>query len=226
MAEPDKSFGKKILGFFIKEEENAVKQPVTQASIPASPPTPPTPAVVSNSSGTATVERKFVDHFVALMEKANLPGPDYFEYKQALKSMEGLGLTEEKQFQASWGSFKAMGGVVDPTVLTTSANQYVNILTNDRTNFLKDVEKAIQDRVGSLSQEHKKLEDDNKAFAEQILALQKKIETNSTRLNQIKEEIDVQSAKITENRDSYEVTYKSFVEQIQSDLNKIKTYLK
>jgi len=214
-----------LLGFFIKQPENVPSQPTPPRTVqPAAKATPPAPVV--NAAGTAEVDRKFVEHFVELLEKANLPGPDYFEFKQALKSMEGLGLSEEKQFQASWASFRAMsGGLSDTTILTTSASQYVGVLDRDRANFLKDVEKAIGDRVGSLNQELNKLQEDNKAYAKQIVELQEKINANNDRLAKINGDIQEQSAKINDNRDSYEITYHSMVEQINSDLDKIKKYL-
>ncbi|TDE17579.1 hypothetical protein [Dyadobacter psychrotolerans] len=225
MADSEQGLGRKILSFFIKEgTDPAQPAPVNEKPkevVPAAP--SPT---VPNVAGTANVDRKFVQHFVELLEKANLPGPDYFEYKQALQSMEGLGLGEEKQFQAAWASFKAMGGAKDTSVLKTSADQYLGILDKDRAAFLKDVEKAIGDRVGSLQQEHKKLEESNITFAQQIADLQKKIDDNKNRLGQIAGEITEQSAKINVNKDNFEVTYQSFVEQIKSDLNQINKYLK
>jgi hypothetical protein len=218
MAEPEKSLGKKLLGFFIKEEETP-----SPIAAPPAPNAPAAPVVVPNAAGTAEVDLKFVEHFAALLEKANLP--DYFEYKQALKSMDGLGLDEQKQFQASWASFKAMGGVSDPSLLTTSAGQYLTILEKDRAAFLKDVEKAIQERVGALQQEMKKLEEDNQTHARQILELQKKIDENRGRQEQISGEVEAQSAKINENRASFETTYQSFAEQINADISKIRQYL-
>lgn len=226
MPESEKSLGKKLLGFFIKEEETNAAQPTpTPASPPAQVPPPPVVGTL-NAAGTAEVDRKFVEHFVELLEKANLPGPDYFEYKQALKSMDGLGLSEEKQYQASWASFRAMsGGIKDLSVLTTSASQYVGVLDRDRASFLKDVEKAISDRVGSLNQELNKLQQDNKTYAQQIVELQEKINANNGRLEKINGDIQEQSAKINDNRDSYDITYHSMVEQINSDVARIKKYL-
>jgi hypothetical protein len=225
MADSEPGIGRKILSFFINESTDPEK--VLPASDPVVPQAKSAPAAtVTNAAGTATVDRKFVDHFVDLLEKANLPGPDYFEYKQALQSMEGLSLGEEKQFQAAWASFKAMGGVKDTSILKTSADQYLGILDKDRTSFLKDVDLAIKSRVGSLHDELKKLEDNNIAFTQQIADLQKKIDDNKNRLGQISGEITEQSAKINANKDSFEVTFSSFVEQIKSDLNKINKYLK
>ena len=225
MEDSEQGIGKKILNFFIKESTEPTTQPQA-AEKPIEPVKPAPAATVPNAAGTANVDRKFVQHFVELLEKANLPGPDYFEYKQALQSMEGLGLQEEKQFQAAWASFKAMGGAKETNLLKSSADQYLAILDKDRASFLKDVEKAINDRVGSLQQEHKKLEENNAAFTQQIADLQKKIDENKNRLGQIAGDITEQSAKINVNKESFELTYKSFVEQINSDLSKINQYLK
>jgi len=225
MAESEQGIGKKILSFFIKESTDPVPT-IRTTEKPIEQPKPAPSATVPNVAGTANVDRKFVEHFVELLEKANLPGPDYFEYKQALQSMEGLSLGEEKQFQAAWASFKAMGGAKDITVLKSSADQYLAILDKDRASFLKDVEKAINDRVGSLQQEHKKLEENNTAFVQQMADLQKKIDDNKNRLGQIAGEITEQSSKINANKENFEVTYKSFVEQINSDMTKINQYIK
>lgn len=237
MADSEPGIGKKILSFFIKDADETApgaSAPGASApgtSAPAAPsrpaPEPPkaAPVTVTNAAGTGQIDKKFVEHFVNLLEKANLPGPDYFEYKQALQSMDGLGLGEEKQFQAAWASFKAMGGAKDTTILKTSADQYLGILNKDRDSFLKDVEKAIKERVGSLQDEHKKLEETNAAYAQQIIDLQKKMDDNKNRLGQISGEVSEQTAKINTNKDSFEVTYVSFVDQIQSDLAKINQYL-
>ncbi|MDQ6481438.1 hypothetical protein [Dyadobacter sp. LHD-138] len=225
MADSEPGIGKKILSFFINEST----EPTQVTPVPEPQAEQPKPAVaptVSNVAGTANIDRKFVEHFVDLLEKANLSGPDYFEFKQALQSMDSLGLGEEKQFQAAWASFKAMGGIKDNTILKTSADQYLAILNKDRESFLKDVEKAIKERVGSLTDEVKKLEDNNLAYAQEIANLQKKIDDNKNRLGQISGEVSEQSAKLNANRDSFEITYQSFVEQINADLNKINQYLK
>ncbi len=233
MAETEQSLGRKLLGFFIKEPE--AKQPVpVPASAKPKPPLPETARpqavnapIVAPSVSLGEIDQKFVDHFAELLEKANLPGPDYFEFKQALRGMEGLGLDEEKQFQASWASFKAMAsGITDTSVLTTSANHYGNVLNKDRESFLKDVEKATDDRIGSLKEEAKKLLDNNKTYAQQIEDLQKKIDASSERLEKINDEIEEQTDKINASRDSFDLTYQSMVDQINADVEKIGRYLK
>jgi hypothetical protein len=226
--EEEKSFGRKLLGFFIEEDTTHTQTQTT--STPTQAGTPPRVQVqqnvaVQNASGTGVVDKKFVDHFVSLLESSNLKGPDYFEYMQALKSLAGLGLSEDKQYQAAWASFKAMGGITDVTVLTNTANQYVGILDNDRQNFLKDVDSAISQKVGGLKNDLKATQDENESIAKQIIDLQNRINSNNEKITKITTDISEQSLKITSNRSNYEITYSSFVEQIKGDIAKISQYL-
>ena len=228
MAEEEKSFGRKLLGFFIKEDTTHVQTQTSftppQVGIPPKMQVQQTIAV-ENASGTGVVDKKFGEHFVSLIENSNFKGPDYFEYMQALKSLANLGLSEEKQYQAAWASFKAMGGITDITVLTNTANQYVGILDNDRQNFLKDVETAISQKVGGLKNDLKVTQDENETLAKQIIDLQNRINANSEKVTKITTDISEQSAKITTNKSNYEITYNSFVEQIKGDITKISQYL-
>ncbi len=226
--EEEKSFGRKLLGFFIEEDTTHTQTQTT--STPTQAGTPPRVQVqqtvaVQNASGTGVVDKKFVDHFVSLIENSNFKGPDYFEYMQALKSLAGLGLSEDKQYQAAWASFKAMGGITDVSVLSTTANQYIGILDSDRQAFLKDVDAAVAEKVGGLKNSLKATQDENESMAKQIIDLQNRINANNEKITKITTDISEQSAKITTNKSNYEITYSSFVEQIKGDISKIQQYL-
>lgn len=226
--EEEKSFGRKLLGFFIEEDTTHIKTQTTSTPTQAGTPMRvqvQQPIAIQNTLGTGVVDKKFVDHFVSLLESSNLKGPDYFEYMQALKSLAGLGLSEDKQYQAAWASFKAMGGITDVTVLTNTANQYVGILDNDRQNFLKDVDVAISQKVGGLKNDLKASQDDNESIANQIIDLQNRINGNNEKITKITTDISEQSLKITSNKSNYEITYNLFMEQIKGDVAKISQYL-
>jgi hypothetical protein len=220
----EKSFGRKLMGFFIEETSQQTQTSNTPKTATPSQPQA-APVFVQNSAGTGVVDKKFVEHFVQVLEKSNLVGPDYFEFMNALKSLAGLGLSEDKQYQAAWASFKAMGSVSDVSLLTTTASQYIGLLENDRQSFLKDAENAIAERVGGLQNDLKKMQTDNETMAKQIIDLQNKINENNAKITKISSDIGEQSAKITSNKNNYEITYSSFVEQIKGDITKIKRYL-
>ncbi len=238
MPEPDKSLGQKILGFFVKEDTSpgggtagpaAPDSSISQPGGPAVPQTypagtPPTQTPVSQSQGT--VDAKFAGHFTEVLTKANVQGPDYFEFRETLRHLADLGLPEDKRYQAAWASFRAMASGVSVQLLTSTANQYLTALSTDRDLFLKSVETALNERVGGLQNEQKGLLADNEAITKQIAELQKRINTNNERLANIGGEITEQSTKLTQNRSNFEATYASFTEQIKNDVSKIQTYLK
>lgn len=230
MPEPDKSIGRKILSFFVKEDEPEVAKgtpaaPAAGAPRPATTEPLPKP-VPASAAPTGTVDQKFAEHFANVLAQNNPPGPDYFEFREALKSLSNLGLPEDKQFQAAWASFKALGGANDVTVLTNTANQYIAALSKDQAGFTKSVENALTERVGSLQTEQKRLQTENEALTKQLAQIQQQIDVNKTRLASIDGEMTEQSAKITQNQQNYEATFAHFTDQIKGDIAKMTQYLK
>lgn len=239
MPEPDKSIGRKILSFFVKEEDVSGSVSTGTPPVGSSAPATPRPSVnapVTGSSNAVSapqpvvpagnVDPKFAEHFASVLAQNNPPGPDYFEFRETLRSLSTLGLPEDKQYQAAWASFKALGGSTDAGMLSNTANGYIAALNKDRDGFAKSVEAALAERVGGLQNEQKRLETENDTLAKQLVEIQKQIDANTNRLTAIHGEINDQSAKITQNRQNYESTFAHFTNQIKDDISKMTQYLK
>lgn len=229
---PDQdNLGRKILGFFIKPEEPAAGRP-GPAAAPGQPNQPPQPVAGPGTPAPpaplppGSVDSKFAQHLADVLAKNNPPGPDYFEFREALRSLGSLGLSEEKQYQAAWASFKALGGTADVGVLAHTANQYLTVLGQDRDAFLQSVDGAIKERVGGLQQEQERLRAENEALAKQLQEIQQKMAANTERLTSMDGEITAQSTKLQQNRQNYEATYAVFTQQIKDDLTKLGQYLR
>jgi cytochrome c556 len=230
MADTDNnSFGRKILGFFINQDATTPGTPLPKtgpAPVSSAPVAANSVATVSGSIRTGSIDTKFVGHFADVLAKANIEGPDYFEFRETLKSLADIGLDENKRYQAAWASFRAMTGQADTSILTSAANQYLTALNADREQFLKSVEAALAERVGGLQNEQKQLQTDNEALQKQIADLQNRLTANTDRLSKLDGEMAEQSQKLTQNRQNFEATYASFTDQIKQDVSNIQTYLK
>lgn len=237
MPEPDKSLGRKILSFFVKEgDAPATVSTGIPPAAPVSTPRPPASSSDGMSSNPApvtqpmvasgAVDSKFAEHFANVLAQSNPAGPDYFEFRETLRSLSNLGLPEDKQFQAAWASFKALGGPADAMALTNTANGYIAALNKDRDAFGKSVEAALTERVGGLQNEQKRLQTENDSLAKQLVEIQKQIDANKNRLAAITNDINEQSTKITQNRQNYETTFAHFADQIKGDIAKMTQYLK
>ncbi len=232
MPEPDKSIGQKILSFFVKEDEPGVATGTpptpTAAATPRPAPVPDqtAPATTSPAVPSEAVDPKFAEHLANVLAQSNPPGPDYFEFRETLRSLGNLGLPEEKQFQAAWASFKALGGPADINALTSTANGYIGALNKDRDGFGKSVEAALAERVGGLQNEQKRLQSENETLEKQLVDIHKQIDANKNRLTAIEGDISEQSTKITQNQQRYESTFAHFQNQIKDDIGKMTQYLK
>ncbi|MBC8155426.1 MAG: hypothetical protein H7Z72_21265 [Bacteroidetes bacterium] len=223
----DEGFGQKLLSFFIKEEPLAAGQQPPAPSRPAAAPVPLATAPSQSVAVPGSVDTKFLEHFAAVLGKANLPGPDYFEFRDILRSLANLGLSEDKQYQAAWASFKAMsGGGADVALLTSTANQYLTALNTDRDAFLKSADSALSEKIGGLQNEQTQLQRDNDALAKQIADLQQRLSKNVERLAKIGGELEEQSQKIAQNKANYDATFTTVTEQIKTDVAKIGSHLK
>ncbi|MDJ0366476.1 hypothetical protein QMK33_15055 [Hymenobacter sp. H14-R3] len=224
MPEPD-NLGHKILSFFIKDAEpaNSPPPPGNGPRVPAGA-GPPAPSAPPAAAGPAP-DAKFAEHLAGVLAHNNPPGPDYFEFSETLRSLAGLGLTEEKQFQAAWASYKAMGGAPQVAALATTGQHYLTVLGADRDAFGKSVETAIAERVGGLQKEQQQLQADNEALARQLAETEQKLAANNGRLAAIGGEVTEQSGRLNQNRLNYEATYAHFTQRIQDDLTKITQYL-
>ncbi|WP_461099298.1 hypothetical protein [Spirosoma luteolum] len=237
MPDAEPSLGRKILGFFIKDEEPAPPATGVPPSQPVGAPRPPAPAeaavpVAAPGSAapaptppTGAVDTKFAEHLATVLAQHNQPGPDYFEFRETLRGLAGLGLPEDKQFQAAWASFKALGGPANVGVLTNTASQYLSALAKDREGFSKSVEAALTERVGGLQSEQQRLKSENETLLRQQQEIEQKLATNTARLSTIEGDMHEQRAKIDQNRQQYEATYTHFTDQIKADIAKLTQYL-
>ncbi|MBO9638402.1 MAG: hypothetical protein J7576_09555 [Siphonobacter aquaeclarae] len=219
----NKSLGKRILGIFFEDATGDTPSP---AASPATAPAPGGAPAQAAPAPAGSPDSKFVDHFASVLEKNNLPGQDYFEFRATLKSLGSIGLSEGQQFQAAWASFRALAANTSLEQLKSTAEQYLTILKTDRDAFLKSVDIAVQEKVGSLQNEQKTLEKQAESLTKQIADLQAQIEAGKERLAKINGEIEEQSGKITQNRANYEATFAAFTSQIKEDIDKITQYLR
>jgi hypothetical protein len=215
----------RFVNFFIREEEPSPKPKATPVH-PANQGvvnTAPASQVISLAGNEGIVDKKYADHFEKLLEQANQPGPDYYEFSLALKNMANLGLTEDKLYQATYATFQAMGGSTQ--LLLHTAQQYIQMLRDNQADFERQVQEKTDHSVGQKGQERDSLVAANQQYVQQILDLQARIEANNARVALLNEEISVDAAKIHNQQNNYQATLAQFVGRIENDMSKIKQHL-
>lgn len=177
---------------------------------------------VLNEEGV--VDNNVLDYLLAEVEKSNLDGFDYFEYKQSLKAMGKMMIDEETMFKTAFATAQTIGVTVDQ--LLNSAEHYLNILDQqdlafkdsldlDKKNLVGDKEATVDD-LGKTIKEHQ----------EKIKQLKEEITKHENRILELEREIKIDSAKIETQRNNFNASFHFLRAQFSDDIAKMKKYLK
>ena len=221
---------KNLKGYFIVEEEG--KPPRAKSTLPdkrseaqqTASTTSPAPAAPPLPTTDGKVADKFVEVLLQAMERANLPGFDYLEYKKALQNLEKMNFDEGMRFQTAYAAAQSMG--VTPQQLTESAQHYLKTLQQEEQKFTAAVAKQQSDQVGSKEGELQRLDQVLQEQQTKIEALRQGMKKTQERQQQMKQEIEENRSKITATAADFAKTYDTIAGSIAADIEKMQQYLK
>ena len=221
-------FADKLKSLFIVEDESSPKKKTTKESskkteAPATKSSEiAVPAATTAAKGKVTT--KFMDILLGAMEKHNLDGFDYLEFKQSLKSLEKMPMDEQTRFQSAFAMAKTMGA--NPQKLIEAAGHYLKVLHQEEKKFEQALSNQRSQQIGGREQQIKSMENAIKQKAQQIKKLSEDIEQHQKQLAAIKKEISGAVVKVETTKNNFIASYNALVVQIQNDVEKMRQYLK
>jgi len=220
---------KKLRSLFIEDEQPAKKpdkksgaETKEKSSATSTPSTKTT--VQSGFAANAKNDEKIMDTLLGAVEKANLEGFDYLEYKKSLQSLKKMSMNEETMYQSAFATAATMGVTLDRLVET--AEYYKKILDKEMHTFGETV--ATQHKQMVI-----KRKEDAGMVSENIIQKQKQIEQLQAEINNLKEkqtklnkEVEQSAVKIEQTKANFEKSFLTLKDQFESDIIKMKKYLK
>lgn len=213
---------KSIKSLFIVEAEGAAAKAAPQ---PAQPAAPAAAIKIDLSLGRpGEVNTKFMEVLLTAMEKANLPGVDYLEYRQSLKSLEKMPMEESVRYQSAFAMAQAMGAT--PQKLTESATHYMSVLKAEQGKFEEALRNQTAERIGNRQEMVKNLELALQQKAAQIKKLTEEMELHRAEMEKLEIEIKDATSKVAITQKDFFASYESLVSQIGLDVENMKRFLK
>jgi len=169
---------------------------------------------VSNMTGVA--DEKFVEMLKKVIADNNIPGQDYFEFKQSLDALANIPLDERTKFITVYATFQLQGCKKD--VLLSSIDKYISIVQNEEKDF--DVQLATQRnenvtaKTTQVQEAQKKLEDLNKEIAE-----------TNTFIITASQEIQNAELKLQMTENAFKKSIEKVVGILNADKDKINSYI-
>lgn len=169
------------------------------------------------------LDEKSIDFLTKALEKNNLPGFDYIEFKQSLGALEDMDMEESTAFRSAYATASTVG--LTKEKLLKTAEHYKSILSNEKKQFDAALEKQIHQKVKSKEQEIEKLKKQVEEYKAKIQQLQEKIERSQGTIDHADEHINQAKEKILNTKESFEFTWKSILNEINKDIENINNYL-
>jgi predicted nucleic acid-binding Zn-ribbon protein len=217
------SFLRKALSPFVEFGEDEVKQDTVQPLNNTSPSftqqTQQAPVFMTPTISQSEIE-KFEKYFDNMFEKANLPGPDYFEFYKMMETLEPHIHDEKARISATFVSLSIQG--LTKEQLIGAANKYLEILTKDEANFNSALSEKLKLEVGKRQSDQDALQKRIEDNSELVQKLTKDISDAQIQISKLKSEIAESENKLNASSSGYKLASQAMLNKITTDIQKIK----
>ena len=218
---------KNLKSLFIIEEEDpqAAAKPTAPRAEPAAAAEPAETARRSESGEAppGQIDSKFSEVLLQAMERANVEGFDYLEFKRALQNLSQMPMDEPTRYRSAFAMAQTMGAT--PERLIQTAQHYISALSQEEAQFQRALANQQQKQVGAKQEQIQQLHGTIKQKEEQIRRLQAEIDQHRVELHSLETEISQASTKMEATRNDFIASYNHLVSQIEQDIENLRRYL-
>lgn len=216
------SIFKKAMGMFVEFDEESKGTQQNPSSLPQQNFKQDAGVNYKPSLNQGEIE-KFEKHFDQLFNKANLPGPDYYEFWKMMETLEVHIADEKARIAAVFASLSIQGLTKDK--LLESATHYKSVIEKDKSEF----EKAVADKAKTeLDGRRKSVGEYEKKIADNAIIIQnltKEITDAQAKVSGLKQEIIEAEKKLIESKGNYNLACDAMLNKLNQDIQKIQTLL-
>lgn len=174
------------------------------------------PVKTSSSVVITGDTNKYDADFDAVMKECNVPGPDYYEFMQAINNPALAALPEQQRYIATFAPISAMGATKDKLVET--ANFYLGKLEEQKSSFETRLSRTRENRVDSKLKEVEQLKDENDRMTQRM-------QENIKKIGELTAESNEATVQLNAAQTTFEMALKKKTDMIQSHITNIQNYL-
>lgn len=150
------------------------------------------------------------------VEKNNLPGFDYFEFKRAVAGLIQMKLDEATAHKSAFTTAATVG--VTKEKLIETAGYYKNVVVKEKDQFDKALEAQNTTKITARQEETKRLRDQVERHKADIARLQDEIAGYLNQIEQAEASVKLEGEKLEKAKAAFEKTHQSVVLQIDKDI--------
>ncbi len=169
------------------------------------------------------LDDKTVNFLTNALEKSNLPGFDYLEFKQALSALGQMDMDEPTAFKSAFAAAATMGLTKEKLVKT--ANHYKVVLNKENQQFDVALKNQMNTRVNGKLQEVEHLKEQIVKHQQKITQLEEQIKKFQTTIDNADNDVQEAKSRIEGTKENFLLTYQSIMNEIDKDIENINLFL-
>ena len=174
-------------------------------------------------SNIEALDAKSVDSLLKAIEKNNIPGFDFVEFKQSLAALAKMNMEEATAIKSAFATASTVG--LTKQKLLESGEFYKGVLRKEKDLFDAALVNQIKIKVEGKQNEVKKLQEDIEKHKQTILQLEKQIEDARDVIQSADAIIKTEKDKIELTKNNFEKAFDQLSFQIDVDLKNINQYI-
>lgn len=183
---------------------------------------------LNNSTSSATnqvvIDEAIVEKLFKALEDNNQAGFDYFEYKRSLKSLEKLPMDEATKYQSAFATAATMDVTLEK--LIASVEFYKKVLNQEEVNFVKASKEKYTLNVDNKKSDIERIANLIKEKSQKIQMLTEEIREHQKTQEELMHFIGNADSKIKATEASFQYALTDLVSQLDTDILKLKQYIK
>lgn len=169
------------------------------------------------------LDERSMESLVGALERENLPGFDYLEFKQALERLQAMDMDEEVSFKSAFATASTMGLTKDKLLKT--ASHYKKVLDKEQKTFESALQKQIKAKVDGKRKEVETLRKRLSEYEAKIKELEKLKASASKTIAEADDTIKTAQDSINDVHQRFEATLQALHNQIDKDIVDIERFL-
>lgn len=169
------------------------------------------------------LDERSLEFLASAIEKNNLPGFDYYEFKRAVVALSQMKLDEPTAHKSAFTTAATVG--VTKEKLIESATYYRNLVEKEREQFDKALENQNAVKITARQEDAKRLRDQVERHKAEIARLQDEIGGYLNQIDQAEAASKLESEKLEKAKAAFEKTHKAVLLHIDKDIENMHKYL-
>jgi uncharacterized protein YPO0396 len=179
-----------------------------------------TTASLFESDGT---DERSLGFLAAALEKNNLPGFDYFEFKKAVSALGSMDMEEAVAFKSAFTTASTLG--LTKEKLLETAGYYRDLLRKEKDHFESALADQHQQRVEARASEIKRLQDQIDRHKAEIARLQDEVGGYLNAMESAQTQMQADAEKLEKAQKQFGFTHQSVLLQIERDIERIHQHI-